>query len=511
MTDTHNLRNAWIGGQNVDTQLRSSSIRQKPKQLSKQIPTPSKAPTRSRRHRNKRSRRTDTSLERRRLSITGSDRVKSRSTSRTLAAKPRPIWASHQSQDTAQVHFLRQQKEAGNGDSKVSDFIARKPRAFRSNPRPTLPVTSMPGRGSSSRASGRRRRRTSKVHRTPASVLYIIRLIIVGLGVAAIGGTLLKALPKAPAQETAEVAPVATQDVPLKTFPVELTTEIAPLKAALQALPDQYTGLVPKVFYADVDTGEYVSVGGEEAIAAASTIKLPILLAFFEDVDAGRIDLMKTMSMKPEQIASGSGDMQVADPKTQYTALEVASQMIVTSDNTATNMMIDLLGGPEALNNRFINYGLETTQLNAPLPDLEGTNLTSARDLAHTMLLISQGESLTVRSRDHILNILNRTRSKDLLPATLEEKGALTYNKTGDIRSVLGDIALVDLPNGKRYVVAALVQRPSNDIRAAELIRQVSDRTYQIAEKAIQPSIVPSNEPTLDEESPSVSEAENES
>ena len=517
MTDTHNSRNAWIGGQNADNQPRSIPTRQKiPRPLSKEIPASSKAPARSRRHRNKSSRRTATPLERRRQSVTGSDHVKSRPASRTLAPKTKPIQASSQSRNTAQVRFLRPPQEAGSRNSKARGPVRRNTRAFQSRTRPTLPVTSTPGKVSPPRALSRRRRRSFNVPRTPASLRYIVRLLIVGLGVAAIGGTLLKALPNAPAQETVEAAPVTTPDVPIKTFPIQLTTEIETFKAALQALSEQYADLGPNVFYVDVDTGEHVSVGGSEAIAAASTVKLPILLAFFEDVDAGRIELTQPMFMQPQQIASGSGDMQVADPKTQYTALEVASQMIVTSDNTATNMIIDLLGGQDALNSRFVDYGLETTQLNAPLPDLEGTNLTSARDLAQTMLLISQGESLSVRSRDHILNILKRTRSKDLLPATLEEKGALTYNKTGDIRSVLGDIALVDLPNGKRYVVAALIQRPNNDIRAAELIRQISAQAYQIAEKAIQSAVVPLNEPGVDEENPAegnpaVSELENES
>ena len=249
--------------------------------------------------------------------------------------------------------------------------------------------------------------------------------------------------------------------------------------------------MTPKVFYIDADTGQYVSVEGSETVAAASTIKLPILLAFFEEVDAGRIDPNQTIEIKQTQIAEGSGDMQLSSPGTQFTALEVVSQMIINSDNTATNMMIDLLGGQESLNNRFKLKGLEKTVLNNPLPDLEGTNTTSARDLVHTMLLISQGEDLSMRSRDRILNILNRTYNKSLLAIDPEAEGALTYNKTGDIETALGDVALVDLPNGKRYAIAALVERPSNDGRASELIRSISKQTYQEAAKAVQPAVTP--------------------
>ncbi|MGB3670354.1 MAG: hypothetical protein WA984_09605, partial [Phormidesmis sp.] len=59
----------------------------------------------------------------------------------------------------------------------------------------------------------------------------------------------------------------------------------------------------------------------------------------------------------------------------------------------------------------------------------------------------------------------------------------------------LGDVALIDLPNGKRYVIAVLVERPANDGRAQELIRRISGLTYEEAAKAVQPSVAPSENP----------------
>ena len=352
--------------------------------------------------------------------------------------------------------------------------------------RPLLPKSQYPGRLLPSRDIARKRssRRSRKL---PLPLLYFSRLAVFGLGIAAIGGTLLRdAIPDGSASNPV-VSEVISAAPPKRaaTFPMTLNQEIAPLKAELQALPNLYPDLLPKAFYIDVDTGHYVDLEGGGSIAAASTIKLPILLAFFEEVDAGNIDLHQVMTMQPEQIAEGSGEMQVSPPGSQYTALEVATNMIVNSDNTATNMVIDLLGGPAAVNSRFEAYGLERTRLNAPLPDLDGTNTISARDLVHTLLLISQEESLTARSRDRVLNILNRTRNKSLIPVGLEAEGALTYNKTGDIALALGDAALVDLPNGKRYAIAVIVERPTNDGRAAELIHRISGRVYQEANKAI--------------------------
>lgn len=367
-----------------------------------------------------------------------------------------------------------------------------------------LQALSFPPRSAASRAQPSRAESTARPRRraarrslkTPLPLLYLGRLIVAGLGIAAIGGTLLTVLPSnsrsAARTESALAPPTETK----AAFPIALNQENAPLKAQFEDLPNLYPGLTAKIFYVDVDTGDYVDLAGREAIAAASTIKLPILLAFFEEVDAGRINPSQTMTIQPEQMAEGSGEMQVSAPGTQFTALEVATQMIVGSDNTATNMMIGLLGGSTALNSRFAAYGLEKTRLNGPLPDLDGANTTSARDLAQTLLLVAQGETLTLRSRDHVLNILQRTHNKSLLAAGLTEKAALTYNKTGDIASVLGDAALVDLSNGKRYIVAVMVERPTNDGRAVELIRRISGRVYKIADEAVQTMVLPTDDPS---------------
>ena len=70
------------------------------------------------------------------------------------------------------------------------------------------------------------------------------------------------------------------------------------------------------------------------------------------------------------------------------------------------------------------------------------------------------------------------TRTNTLLPEGLGENATIAH-KTGDIRSVLGDVGIIDMPNGKRYVASVLVKRPSNDPKAKELIQQISRTTYE--------------------------------
>lgn len=344
---------------------------------------------------------------------------------------------------------------------------------------------------------GRRRSRRPKLSKYMISAIWIL---VGGLGLATIFGTILANRPGGEPNAAVTASVLATDSDSSAKFPIALGQEIPKLQAQLDKLTTLYPELQFKAFYIDVDTGDYVDIDGRGAIAAASTIKLPILLAFFEEIDKGNIDPNQTIAILPEQIAEGSGDMQISPPGTQFTAIEVATQMIVNSDNTATNMMIDLLGGAEVLNERFVSYGLEETRLNNPLPDIEGANTTSARDLVHSMLLV-QSDRLKMRSRDRVLNILERTENKRLLPAGLEEQGALTYNKTGFIDKMLGDVALVDLSNGKRYVISVLVESPDNDGRALDLIHGISERTFQYTDQAIQPAVTPLGNPESNPES----------
>ncbi|MEA5449368.1 serine hydrolase [Leptolyngbya sp. CCNP1308] len=356
----------------------------------------------------------------------------------------------------------------------------------------TLGASSTPGTADDSSQPPRRSRAATARRRLanpPLPLLYLIRLIILGVGVAAIAGTLLSVLspsnvaapgetPAPSAQANPRAPGSLVQGTTAATVAdLRLTGEISYLKGELEQLATLTPGLTPLGFAVDLDSGQYVDLGGAEPVASASTIKVPILVAFLQQVDAGTLALNQSMALQEEYMASGSGTLRGEAVGTEYTALDIATRMIVTSDNTATNMMIAALGGLETLNQTFAAWGLEHTLLRNPLPDLDGTNTTSAKDLTLLMALIDQGGLLTPRSRDRLFSIMQRTENESLIPSGIRD-GSLLANKTGDIEAMLGDVALVDVPNGKRYALAVLVQRPANDGRASELIRRMTEAIH---------------------------------
>ena len=416
---------------------------------------------------------------------------------------------NHQEADSETVMALRSKPIVGTTSGKHRSGRSRKPGATaeansRKNLIQPVPAFKEPKRVAKSMNKGPREplratpRTSSKLNRSvpPAyrnhgqitlltPVVYGLRLLILGVGIGVIAGTLLSIFDPASRlvsdSVTAPVQNLRPKQVNSVIAPasgLKLSQEVKPLKTALMQLAAKNVGLVPGVFFVDLDTGAYVEVNGSATFSAASMIKFPIAVAFFQDVDAGKIRLDEMLSVEPKLIGGGSGEMQYKPPGTKFTTLDTLTKMITISDNTATNMLIARMGGAAALNQRFQSWGLTATQIRNWLPDLSGTNTTSPRDLANLMASVNKGELISLRSRDRLLDIMRHTTINTLLPPGLGP-GATIAHKTGDIGTLVGDVGLVDMPSGKRYIAVAVVKRSHNDSRAQELIRQISRAVYQ--------------------------------
>lgn len=136
-------------------------------------------------------------------------------------------------------------------------------------------------------------------------------------------------------------------------IPLELKIEATPLLGKIKELAAKEKDLSMQMMVVDLDSGTYIQIGANQAIAAASTIKTPILVAFFQDVDSGKIKLDESLEMTADVKVGQAGELQFLPTGTKISALETATKMIVISDNTATNMIIKRLGGFVALNQRF--------------------------------------------------------------------------------------------------------------------------------------------------------------
>jgi beta-lactamase class A len=268
-----------------------------------------------------------------------------------------------------------------------------------------------------------------------------------------------------------------TVNQPVFAGVVPVGDEMSALKAQIKQLASKYDDIAPGMFFMDMETGNYLDINGERAFPAASTIKFPILLALFQAVDEGRVKLNETLTVRSDLITGGSGNLQYRRGA-KLSVLQTATMMISISDNTATNMIIDRLGGKTPLNQKFSSWGLRKTVIRRMLGDFKGLNTTSPADLVRLSALVAKHQLVTESSRQKILDIMNQTQNRKLLPAGLG-KGAAIAHKTGTLGRLIGDAGIIEMPNGKLYLAGIFVKRGYWDNRARDFVQEVSRVTYR--------------------------------
>ncbi len=266
--------------------------------------------------------------------------------------------------------------------------------------------------------------------------------------------------------------------------------EIQTLSKRWKRLSSQHPDLIASGFMLILDNGMHAKLSPSTPLPAASSIKTPILLVTLQMLDKGLIEWNEQLTLTKEVIGGGAGWMALKPVGTTFPLHEVATEMIRVSDNTATNLLIKRIGGRDVLNQKLNTLGLNETVVNNWLPDLKGTNTTSAYDLTKSIALVDTGQVLSRRSRDLFREVMGSSKNNRLLPTGLLRgglgnersepdyslliKGYRVYNKTGDIGISYADAGLIQLPNNKRAVAGFIVKGPFNDPRSPELIRNMA-------------------------------------
>ncbi len=256
------------------------------------------------------------------------------------------------------------------------------------------------------------------------------------------------------------------------------TTEKMPvLEAKLQKIVQQYPTIDPAVFVWDFDSGKYVDIKADKTYSAASIIKIPVLIRLFKSIEANQLTIYDEMTLTQYYKAPGSGHLQSRADNSKYTIDELARQMITESDNSATNMLMAAVGGMPDVNSGVKSWGLKNTYINNWLPDMDGTNYTTAKDLATMLYNLDNPGFLNINSREYIIDYMSHVENNRLIQAGLDPK-ALFVHKTGDIGKMLGDAGIVFAPNGKKYIVVILANRPYNSPMGKNFIQKASSTIY---------------------------------
>ena len=336
----------------------------------------------------------------------------------------------------------------------------------------------------------------------------LIRLVLMGVGLGLLTGSALRWLAPEVQRQSINLPPwlgaERTQEGETESKPVadpgrtmpRLTrgsfrpsTEITALSMRWKEIASLQSDLQASAYMLILDDGRYAQLQANRPMPAASSIKTPVLLAAMERIDADDLHWNEPLTLTEELVGGEAGWMASRPLGSRFPTYQVATEMIRISDNTATNLLIERAGGQDVVNARFRALGLTSTAINNWLPDLEGSNTTSAHDLSRTFALVDSGDVLSPRNRDLFRQVMATSVTNTLIPtglmqglggakgpadSNLARKGYRVLNKTGDIGIAYADAALIEIPDGRRAVAAFLVKGPFNDPRSTALIRAMA-------------------------------------
>lgn len=256
-----------------------------------------------------------------------------------------------------------------------------------------------------------------------------------------------------------------------------VTQKMPALETKLYKLMSEYKTIDPAIFVWDFNTGKYVDIKASKTYSAASIIKVPVLIRLFKSIEANQLTIYDEMTLTPYYVADGSGDLKRQRLGGTYTIDQLAKVMIQKSDNSATNMLMSAIGGMPDVNSGIRDWGLKGTYISNWLPDIEGTNYTNAKDLATMLYNLDNPGFLNLSSREYIIDYMSHVENNRLIQAGLPSN-ALFIHKTGDIGKMLGDAGIVFAPNGKKYIVVILANRPYNSPLGKNFIQKASNTIY---------------------------------
>lgn len=207
----------------------------------------------------------------------------------------------------------------------------------------------------------------------------------------------------------------------------------------------------------DLNTGYATGFNAARSMPAASTIKLPVMVEVFEQLQAGRFDLQRRVTLEAADKDYGSGVLCDAPAGSTYAVSDLLEKMIDISDNTATNMLIRLVGRHD-INRRMAELGLERTHLGGDVRTdgwaIRETLRTSPADLVHLLSLMARGELVDQWSSNEMISILKADEINTLLPEPLPPDVAIAH-KTGSLNDTLNDAGIVFAADSP-YVIAVM-------------------------------------------------------
>ena len=239
----------------------------------------------------------------------------------------------------------------------------------------------------------------------------------------------------------------------------------------------------------DLSTGWYYGINDDLIFPTASSIKIPILLKLIESSEASELDLLENIEITEEMKARGSGVIHKMNGTINLTIENLAILMINLSDNTATNLCIDIAGQDE-VNKMLEDYEFKSMRLNRKMQDYvaikEGKeNLSSVKEMNLILEMLDSARAIKPEVAKKVLNILSINKSTPISQPLPEH--IVVAGKTGGMPGVRCETAIIYLTN-RKYIITVMTSHAGNgsssskqsigEHNGSDLISKISFETF---------------------------------
>ena len=235
----------------------------------------------------------------------------------------------------------------------------------------------------------------------------------------------------------------------------------------------------------DLTTGETFYANADMVFPQASSIKIPVLIELMRQDQGGMLKLEERVDITKARMAAGSGVLQrFSDGGSSLSLRDLAVLMIVLSDNSATNILIDRVA-MENVNSMLRRAGLTQTKLQRIMLDTEAQrasreNLSTPREMTALLEMLDAGKLLDPKHSQAALEILKY--SKDTALRAGVPSGVPVANKPGGLAGVSCDSGIVYLPN-RPYVISVMTTYNRSADAARNSITDISRRVFDYFER----------------------------
>ncbi len=267
--------------------------------------------------------------------------------------------------------------------------------------------------------------------------------------------------------------------------------KLADLKAEIISVFEAEEGDFAMAFLPIFKPQDSILINATEEFHAASTMKTPVMVEVFKQVEEGNFGLYDSILIKNNFYSIVDSSEYIIDEDSEnelyglvgdsLTIYDVMYRMIIKSSNLGTNLIIEKVGAKNVtqtmrkLGAPYINVLRGVQDLKAFDQGL--SNSTTAYDLMVLYEKIAKGEAVSPDASEQMIEVLLDQKYNDMIPGLLPGELQVAH-KTGEITGVRHDSGLVILPDGRQYVLVLLSKNLKNPDQSVGKMAQVSKMVY---------------------------------